>query len=287
VEDIFTRAETFIWKNARLLERSLFAFHFQNGSSQAVLSALLAYQNSDGGFGNALEPDIRCPQSQPVPVQHALEILDTIGCANEIVQPICNYLTTISTNEGGVPWLLPSALAYPRALWWTTVDQPAASLNPTASIAALLHKNHIRHPWLEPATAYCWKYIAGIQPTDMHEMGVVLEFLYHVPDRQRAEQELARLAEHLFSAGLVADAQDSNYVRKPLDWAPTPQHPLRKYFRDEQVQVNLDSIMANQQEDGGWPIPWEAISPGCQSEWRGWITLSTLITLRANGRLTG
>ena len=286
MDDLFARAETFLWKNARLLERRRFAYYFQEGSREAVLAALLAYQNADGGFGNALEPDIRCPQSQPVPVQHALEFLDAVGIEQEIVQSICNYLMTITTEEGGVPWILPSALAYPRAPWWTTVDPPVASLNPTASIAALLHKNHIQHPWLERATAYCWKHIVELQPTDMHELGVVLEFLYHVPDRQQAEQELARLAGHLFSSGLAADAQAAGYVRKPLDWASTPQHPLRKYFPEEQVQAHLDFIIANQQEDGGWPITWEAISPSCEMEWRGWVTLSTLLTLRANGRLT-
>ena len=213
-------------------------------------------------------------------------MLDEVGLMQEIALPACDYLTKITTHEGGVPWLLPTALAYPRAPWWTTNDSPPASLNPTASIVALLYKNHIQHPWLEGATAYCWKNITGLQPTDMHEMGVVLDFLYHVPERQRAEQELARLTGYLFSSGMVAGAQDTSYVRKALDWAPTPQHPLRKYFREEQVQAHLDSIVANQQEDGGWPITWEALSPGCELEWRGWITLSTLLTLRANGRLT-
>ena len=61
---ILESAETFILNNARLLERNLFAFHFQGGHGQKVLSALLAYQNQDGGFGNALEPDKRTMTSQ-------------------------------------------------------------------------------------------------------------------------------------------------------------------------------------------------------------------------------
>ena len=47
--DTLKRAEPFIWKNARLLERRLFAYHFKGGSSVCVVTALLAYQNSDGG----------------------------------------------------------------------------------------------------------------------------------------------------------------------------------------------------------------------------------------------
>ena len=63
--DRLARAGEFIWLNARLLERQLFACLFADGPRDPVLSALRAYQNADGGFGNALEADKRCPSSQP------------------------------------------------------------------------------------------------------------------------------------------------------------------------------------------------------------------------------
>jgi hypothetical protein len=283
--DTFARGEEFIWKNARLLERQRFAYHFKGGSRESVLTALRAYQNADGGFGNALEPDIRCPESQPVPVQHALEFLDTVGFETKMVQRACDYLMTITTSEGGVPFVLPSVLHYPRAPWWNTDDNPPASLNPTAAIAGLLHKNGVQHEWLDRATAFCWSKIGGLQPTEMHELGAVLTFLYHAPDRRRADQELSRLIEPMFAAGLVAGAHDTGYVRKPLDWAPTPEHPLRKHFRQEEIQANLEAIVVGQQADGGWNIPWQAVSPGCELEWRGWVTLGALQTLQANGQL--
>ncbi|MEM7535191.1 MAG: hypothetical protein AAF639_23645 [Chloroflexota bacterium] len=287
---LFTKAEDFIWKNARLLERRLFAYHFKEGAREDVITALCAYQNADGGFGQAFEPDIRCPDSQPVPVQHALEVLDTVGIQTdedaEMVERICDYLMTITTKEGGVPWLLPSALNYPRAPWWQTEDNPPASLNPTAAIAGLLHKNQIDHPWLEPATQFCWTNIETMEAREMHEVGTVLTFLYHAPDRPRAERERHRLFESMLSAGLVAGLDDTAYVRKPLDWASTPDNPLRKYFSQEQIEANLDVVVAGQQDDGGWTIAWAPISPCCELEWRGVVTLATLLTLRANGRLT-
>ena len=281
---VFERAEEFIWNNARLLERQRFAYHFKGGSREAVIAALRAYQNADGGFGHALEPDIRCPQSQPVPVQHALEFLDDTRFDAQMVQRACDYLMTITTPEGGVPWLLPSAHQYPRASWWNAVDDLPASLNPTAAIAGVLHKNQVQHPWLAPATAYCWSQIADLQAEEMHEMGAVLAFLYYAPDRERAERELDRLVGAMFATGLVADARAAGYVRKPLDWAPTPDHPLRKHFREADIAANLDALIADQQADGGWPITWRAASQSCELEWRGWVTLGALLTLRANGR---
>ena len=282
---ILERAEEFIWKNARLLERRLFEFHFREGSRAAVVDALRPYQNADGGFGNALEPDIRCPDSQPVPVQHALKILRTVGFDRAMVTDACDYLLTITTSEGGVPWLLPSALKYPRAPWWQTGEAPAASVNPTAAIAGLLHQNGFRHEWLEAATTFCWSKIADLELTDPHDVGVVLTFLHNVPDRARADVELARVVGQLLSGDLVADVNAEGYVFKPLDWAPTPDHPLREHVEPAEVAANLDLLAVGQQQDGGWDITWEPLSHACELEWRGGVTLDALLTLRANGRL--
>jgi hypothetical protein len=232
-----------------------------------------------------LEPDIRCPDSQPVPVQHALEILDAVGPDAEMVHRACDFLTTITTAEGGVPFVLPTARKYPHAPWWNTDGDPPASLNPTAAIAGLLHKLGADHPWLKDATTYCWERIAALQPSEMHEMGVVITFLRYIPDRRRAERELERLGQQLLASGLVADIAATDYVRKPLDWAPTPDHPLRPLFDEATIEANLDVLIAGQQEDGGWPITWPPLSLGCELEWRGWVTLAALRTLRSNGRL--
>src|SRR5215469_13455066 len=135
VDQRVEQAQTFMWTHARLLERHLFAYLLANGSRDAVLAALRPYQNADGGFGNALEPDIRAPVSQPVPVEMALKILDLVDgftAAAGMVTRACDYLLTITPPEGGVPSALPSIRAYPRAPWWECEDVPAASLNPTA-----------------------------------------------------------------------------------------------------------------------------------------------------------
>lgn len=283
MKTLFERAEEFIWHNARLIERRLFEFHFKSGSAQAVLSALRAFQNEDGGFGNALEPDIRCPDSQPVPTQHALEILDTTRFDEPMVQRLCDFLVSITTEEGGVPFVLPSVRNYPRAPWWNTDDNPPASLNPTAILCGLLHKNKVRHAWLEQATRYCWEKIPGSLPNEPHEMGCVLTFLRYAPERQRAEKEMKRLSEHLVSSGLVATVGTEGYVKKALDWAPYPDNPLRVHFSEQEIRANLEEIVAGQQEDGGWDITWPPVSPGCELEWRGWVTVNALLVLRANG----
>src|SRR6266540_3077715 len=69
-------AERFTWLNARLIDRLRFAHLFRGGAAAPVVAALRPYQNADGGFGNALEPDFRGPVSQPATVEAALRVLD-------------------------------------------------------------------------------------------------------------------------------------------------------------------------------------------------------------------
>lgn len=59
-------ARTFVHTHARLLDRRRFQHLVDGAPADLVLSALRAYRNTDGGVG-ALEPDLRSPDSQPIP----------------------------------------------------------------------------------------------------------------------------------------------------------------------------------------------------------------------------
>ena len=79
--------------------------------------ALAAYQNEDGGFGSALEPDCRDPGSQPVAVQVALEMLDQMGAFHRhMALRACDWLQSVSRPEGGLPFALATANDYPHPL---------------------------------------------------------------------------------------------------------------------------------------------------------------------------
>jgi hypothetical protein len=283
---ILARAEQFMWSNARLLERRLFAHLFKGASAEPVRAALLAYQNADGGFGNALEPDKRCPDSQPIDQEVALHVFDEAGLDAAAVTRMCDFLQTITTSEGGVPFVLPTARSAPRAPWWNTDDDPPASLNPTASIAGLLHKHGFRHAWLDRATDYCWSMISASQLDEPHLLMVIITFLENAPDQARARREFDRLATSLFEHDLVAiDPDTEGYVKMPLDYAPTPQSWCRRLFSDEVIAEHLAALAARQQPDGGWPISWPPVSPACELEYRAIVTLGALRTLRAYGQL--
>src|SRR3954449_3235736 len=91
------RAADFVWRNARLLDRHLFARRFRGASPEHVIHALRSYQNDDGGFGNALEPDLRGPDSQPIHVDMALRVFHEIDMPTpEMGARASSYLVAVT-----------------------------------------------------------------------------------------------------------------------------------------------------------------------------------------------
>jgi hypothetical protein len=284
--DTFSAGREFIYREGRLLERRLFAVEFEGAPPQGVLDALGGYRNSDGGFGHGLEPDKLCPESQPLDVQFALQTMDAAGAIDAaMLRGALDFLVPVSGAEGGAPVLLPSILGYPHAAHWGEWAFPAG-LNPTAGIVGLLYKHGVEHPWLGPATEFCWTELSRGLPEDAHTISVVLTFLEFVPDRERAEALIPAVTGRLEGAAFFrSDPAGQEYGLSPLNFAPTPSSPWRRLFSDEVIEAFLNQLQADQQPDGGWPVAWEPPGQASLLAWRGHETLRALRTLRAYGRL--
>jgi hypothetical protein len=114
----------------------------------------------------------------------------------------------------------------------------------------------------------------------------ILQFLEHVPDRERAEQAFDRVGRLLFDCDLVALEPDAEgEVHSPLEFAPEPDRLARRLFDQKTIDAHLDHLAASQGDDGGWSFNWPAWSPAAEAEWRGSITVDALRIFRANGRL--
>jgi hypothetical protein len=291
----FSEARLFLYRSARLLERREFEFYFESGPRLGVISALKAYQNPDGGFGNALEPDKRVPASQPLDVQFALEVLDRCdllgnplvysgtSLLSDILLPACDYLSAVSAPDGGVTCVTAAVNAFPRTPWWNVDESkdPAGDLNPTAAIAGLMLKAGVQHPWLDGAVDFCRRKIEAGPDLHFNTMVCVLTFLANDPERAWAEGQLESIEQDLRKPGVIEmDPSKGGYVQFPTDWAPTPRHFARRLFDSSTIDLHLRALQDRQQPDGGWPITWEAISPAVEMEWRGVRTLDALITLK-------
>ncbi|MFI0087334.1 hypothetical protein [Streptomyces bobili] len=294
------RAEHFVWLTARVLEQRLFAHHFLHGAADPVETALDAYRNEDGGYGHALEPDLRGPVSQPLHTARALHVLDSLGrCGGQRVERVCRYLTSVSTADGALPAVHPSQRGYPAAPFIPIVDDPPSELLATGPVVGLLHRNEVWHAWLFRATDFCWQAVDALETSHPYEIQAAVAFLDSASDRPRAEaaaDRLGRLVREQRLAVLDPDRRDAYPVAPgyapsehhfPYDYAKTPGSLARAWFTDSEMAGALDFLAAEQQQDGGWPIRWRRWAPGTELESRPAVTIEALSILRSYGRVIG
>ncbi|WP_435253241.1 hypothetical protein [Streptomyces tendae] len=294
------RAEHFVWLTARVLEQRLFAYHFRGGDPGPVETALEAYRNEDGGYGHALEPDLRGPVSQPLHTACALRVLDAVGrCGGQRAERVCRYLTSVSTPDGALPVTRASRNGYPAAPFVPVVADPPGELLVTGPVVGLLHRNEVWHAWLFRATDFCWQAAESLVSPHPYEVEATLAFLDAAPDRLRAQaaaDRLGRLVRERHLAVLEPDDLDACPVPPghapgehhfPHDYARDPRSLARAWFTDDEMARSLDFLAAGQEGDGGWPVRRRRWAPVPALEARGRVTLDALCTLRAYGRPLG
>lgn len=278
-------AERFMLANARLLDRHRLAVLLHGAPVAPVLGALRAYRNPDGGFGHALEPDLRGPDSEPAATLHALEVLTAIGALDDpMVADAAAWVATIADPDGGVPFVLPTAVAYPHAPWMVPTDGGSQL---TFAIAGALWNAGSSEPWLRRATEWCWAMLKSSDEVSGYLVKFSLALLDQVPDPVRAAAVIEDLRPRIGSDGSIPVPGGTEDERlTPLALSPLPGGWSRALFTDDQIQADLDLLEREQQDDGGWMFDWLGWSPGQSVEWRGVITLRALETLTAHGRIT-
>jgi hypothetical protein len=281
-------AERFVLANARLLDRHRLAVLLHGAPIEPVLAALRAYRNPDGGFGHALEPDIRAPSSEPSSTLHALVVLAEVGAlADPMVGEAAAWVASIAEPDGGVPFSLPAAAAHPHAPFLSLPPSPGGSFF-TPAFAGLLWEAGSNEPWLKRATEWSWERLE--EPADLEAYAVkcALDFLDRVPDETRAYDAVERLRPHFEADGSIpvrGGADDERLTALTL--SPRPGLRSRRLFTEEQIEADLDGLAEGQQKDGGWMFDFGVWSSGQLAECRGLATLHALATLDAHGRLPG
>jgi len=281
--DSFAAAERFLALNARLLDRRRFDHLFHDGPAEPVRLAMAAYANPDGGYGHGFEPDLRGPSSQPIPAQHALQIAIDLG--DPPPPGLLDFIVSATAPDGGVPFVLPTVRDEPRGPWWQAPDDLPGAINPTATLAGLLHRMNVGHPWLGPADDFCWRHLDSLTETTPYDALAILRFLDHVPDRERAAKAFAAVREPIL-ATVELDPGAPGEVHLPLEYAPAPTGFGGTLFSDDVIATHLDALIDAQLPDGGWTFNWTRWTPIVEPEWRAFVTIESLRTLRAYGRLT-
>jgi GNAT superfamily N-acetyltransferase len=284
----FEKAADFIWKNGRLLERRIFKYFFFGGSKSNILNAIKAYQNEDGGFGHAIEPDLRTPESQPLYIEFGLRTLyDAKIQDSELAYKVCEYVSRYADLNMGIATITASSSSFPRAEHWNNQKSEQASFSRLSSLVGLLSWQGIKHPWLDKAVDVCLNDISSTRYEDSHTILNAFCLLESLPQTDEIKMIFTKLSDELLQANFFClEAPPRTYGLTPLDFSPTSDSYCRRIFSDTTIQDHLKVLESQQEEDGGWQIQWEPPGEMAKLEWRAYKTLKSLITLGSYNKIS-
>ena len=286
-------AVSFMAGHARTLDRRRLEFFLGSDDPGAVLAALDGYRNPDGGYGWGLEPDLRAPESQPGGALHAFEALGDVGPATSPrAVALCDWLASVSLPDGGLAFARRVADDAATAPFWANADPAVSSLQITSYVAAAAHRVAdfdpavARHEWLARATRYCLDAIAALREAPhaiaLNAAAGLLDAVYDT--QPEAPALLRRLGGFVPADGRLPVAGGAKGESLgALDLAPFPDRPVRALFAARVVERELEQLVAEQQDDGGWRVDFASYSPAAALEWRGYATVRAVFVLRRNG----
>lgn len=290
----YAGAEEFLIEQARPRERALFRFHFAGGTAGDVLRELSAFQNPDGGFGRASEPDLRTPDSSAIATTHGLQIMRELQIPpdHEMVRCALHYLRAVCDRQSHVwPIIPPTANKAPHAPWWTTKDLATSwrgfRANPSAEIAGyfFLFGTAADESLRQAALRRTLEFL-NAQPPDLHELLCYVRLAEMVPLPAATRR---KITDRVLATVESDPAKWPKYALRPLTVVKSSASPYYGPLR-EAVEANLDFLIAEQCADGSWQPTWTwgnafpETWPVAKREWQGILTLDALKVLRAFGR---
>ncbi len=300
-KEAHSRAKRFIFEAGRPLEQARYLYHFEDGSKAAVIAELAKFQNEDGGFGHALEPDMRMAPSSMLATTVGLQILGQIGATGEdaIVQELMGYVMATYEPETKVWPIVPRHNNdFSHAPWWHDAGKTRENFggflaNPRAEVVGYLFAYTEQTPAglaEEMAEAIIGHMDSYGEKVGMHDLACYVATAEETAVPQPIRDRLIPKLNHSLLASVETDPSKwGGYTPKPLAYIHSPESPFAELM-PEAIAANLDDVIGRQGEDGAWRPPWswaEQDPEGwalAEQDWAGVITLNTLRQLHAFGR---
>lgn len=288
----FKEASEFIKEEGRLLEKAVFTYRFEKPNEYGIIDELKKFQNEDGGFGNALEPDFRLSYSSPMATSVALQHLITVAHKEEarsMIKAAVEYLEDKYDEKRHGWYAVPKSVNdYPHTPWWEYNDKTGRSVidenwgNPSAELIGYLYKYRI---FLKKLNAdnlvdYAINYFNNLNKTEsFHEVYCFIRLHKALPADKSAvlEQKIKEAVDELVCRD--SSKWKDNYVAKPLDFVFDRGN---KYgISDELIDLNLDFLVDTLERDKIILPSWgdSFYTSGLKPAWKEWIGVGTLKAL--------
>ena len=271
--DYYTAAKKFILKNSRPLDMARWNYLFENGSKEDVASVLKTYQNDDGGFANALEPDCWNINSTPLQTWVATQIIKEINLDDKnhpIIKGILDYLSSKDEFDGhrwhGVNTVVTND-NYPHAHWWSYRQKQESTYNPTASLIGFILK------YAEKDTAIyrsacelskeAYNYFKKNFPLEsMHESTCFVELYHYMKECSIFNlldmEEFKKLLQKQIKQVITYDTKiwSTDYICKPSLFINSKSSDF--YLENKDIcDFEYEFILKTQNEDGSWGVTWD------------------------------
>ena len=271
--DYYTLAKKFILKNSRPLDMARWNYLFEDGSKEDVIKVLKTYQNDDGGFANALEPDCWNINSTPLQTWVATQIIKEINLEDKthpIIKGILDYLSSKDEFDGHRWHGLNTVVTndnYPHAPWWSYKQKQELTYNPTASLIGFILK------YAEKDTAIyrsacelskeAYNYFKKNFPLEsMHESACFVELYHYMKECSIFNlfdmEEFKKLLQKQIKQVITYDTKiwSTDYICKPSLFINSKSSDF--YLENKDIcDFEYEFILKTQNEDGSWGVTWD------------------------------
>ncbi|MBP1548098.1 MAG: hypothetical protein J6A37_16055 [Oscillospiraceae bacterium] len=298
----FEKARQFIYRNARPLDLARWQYHFEKGSRENVLHALSFYQNPDGGFGHGIEPDFLNPDSTPIAVWAAAEIISEVGLTDKshpMITGILRYLESgadFDYEQNQWRNTVPTNNDYPHAIWWEYNDGGEYKYNPTAALAAFIIRfadssSELYGKACELAEQAIKWFVSAVPFDEQHVTGCFITLYNALAETDISIADMALFKEKLCENVTHTICHDTEkwaaeYVTKPSALKVTRDSIF--YADNERLaQYECEFIRSSQLPDGSFTVPWQWWTDYKEFEvsanrWKSSIIISNMLYLKAN-----
>ncbi len=283
----YLRAREFLRQHARPIERARYCYHFGCTPAVDARVALAAYQNQDGGFGRALEPDCRLPDSSVLATTVAFQLMREMGVppADRLVKAAVRWTqAAFERTLDRWPLIPPEVDGWPHAPWWTwsPPGHRGFTVNPGAELVAHLWHYH------EVADATFLAYVTDLAESlvtalpariELHDLLSLVRLAETPAVPAVLRNKAADRARAAAPALVVRDPQAwSTYAAAPLLLAPRADSLLTPVLGTATAS-HLDYEIAHQAPDGSWGPNWDwagAFPHDWRQAERDWRSVRTL-----------
>lgn len=259
------KIKNFIFIKGRLIERKLYSFFFENGEKEDVLKSLIAYQNSDGGFGNGIEPDLLCPDSTAIGAETALYLLDLLDVTHgKIVDDLIKWIRDSQNDKGYIIHPPKNMYNYPFQEWWGNTDNERIFV-----LVGYLKKWGLKEPDLFEKTKVFFSHCTFPEEFALYNYPYFV-YLKFFGESQNEKEKLHDIIHQLPS---IFENNKEHYLLFGRHW----YHAL-DFVGKETIESEAENFFRGINDDGGLKIiyqnlPW----------WRPIWTLDSLILLKKAG----